>query len=200
MRKKSLARQVAIVEAATQEFYECGFVAASIAGIAARTGLSKPTIYRYFPSKESLFAQVKFEAIENFLAPAIMTFLNENDIVKALKEFSPHYLALRQTDEFISLMRMVYGESGRTEIGSLMWHNGKYRLLKQFCTKLAVAMEEGRLRQADPMVATFHFFGLMDAELVEPVVLRVRPPASQEELQEIASRALSVFLNAYQNP
>lgn len=45
----------AIIEAALQEFAARGFLGASIAGIAERSGVSTGNVYRYFPSKATLF-------------------------------------------------------------------------------------------------------------------------------------------------
>lgn len=45
-----------IVEAADDLFYQQGIAATSVDAVVAHAALSKPTLYRYFPSKESLVA------------------------------------------------------------------------------------------------------------------------------------------------
>ncbi|WP_237153129.1 TetR/AcrR family transcriptional regulator [Oryzibacter oryziterrae] len=52
------ARPAEIVEAAFQEFAAKGFLGARVEDIAARLGVTKGTVYLYFPSKEVLFAAV----------------------------------------------------------------------------------------------------------------------------------------------
>jgi AcrR family transcriptional regulator len=56
-RKRSTAdeRREAVIDAATTEFAEHGYHAASTAGIAKRAGISQPYIYALFPDKETLF-------------------------------------------------------------------------------------------------------------------------------------------------
>src|SRR4051794_27713439 len=48
-------REEQIVRVATEVFGAQGFVATSVADVAARAGISKPLIYQYFGSKEGLF-------------------------------------------------------------------------------------------------------------------------------------------------
>ena len=56
-RQRSTAeeRREAVIEAATSEFAEHGYHAASTAAIAKRAGISQPYIYALFPDKETLF-------------------------------------------------------------------------------------------------------------------------------------------------
>ena len=48
-------RELQIVRAACEVFGTTGFAKASVAGIAAAAGISKPLVYQYFGSKEGLF-------------------------------------------------------------------------------------------------------------------------------------------------
>ncbi|HEY6829781.1 MAG TPA: helix-turn-helix domain-containing protein, partial [Gemmatimonadaceae bacterium] len=47
-----------ILSAALEVFGECGLAAARLEDIAKRAGLSKGTIYLYFPNKDELFRAV----------------------------------------------------------------------------------------------------------------------------------------------
>ncbi|MFE7225809.1 TetR/AcrR family transcriptional regulator [Nocardioides sp. NPDC057577] len=49
-------RELQIVRAACEVFGTIGFAKASVAGIAADAGISKPLVYQYFGSKEGLFS------------------------------------------------------------------------------------------------------------------------------------------------
>src|SRR4051794_38341119 len=57
-RRQPEARPTQIVDAALEVFAEHGLAAARIEDIAKRAGLSKGTIYLYFPTKEALFREV----------------------------------------------------------------------------------------------------------------------------------------------
>lgn len=54
-RRRKEERPGEIVEAAFEEFARNGFVATKLDDVAARAGITKGTIYLYFPSKEDLF-------------------------------------------------------------------------------------------------------------------------------------------------
>jgi AcrR family transcriptional regulator len=56
-RRRKEARPAEIVEAALACFNERGFAATRLEEVAARAGVTKGTIYLYFPSKEDLFKE-----------------------------------------------------------------------------------------------------------------------------------------------
>src|SRR3954454_18714542 len=68
-RRRSEARPGEIVRAALDVFVEKGFAAARMDEIAKRAGVTKGTVYLYFPSKEDLFRAV----VEDLMAPNIQT-------------------------------------------------------------------------------------------------------------------------------
>lgn len=68
-RRRSEARPGEIVEAALDLFVEKGFAATKMDEIAKRAGVTKGTVYLYFPSKEDLFRAV----VEDMMGPNIET-------------------------------------------------------------------------------------------------------------------------------
>ena len=62
-RRRKEARHQEIVDAGLTVFGERGFAAARLEDVAARAGVSKGTLYLYFPNKEELFKAVVREAI-----------------------------------------------------------------------------------------------------------------------------------------
>jgi AcrR family transcriptional regulator len=65
-------RPTQILEAAFEEFVDHGFTAARVEDIAERVGVTKGTVYVYFPTKEELFA----EMIRHIALP-LETFLTD---------------------------------------------------------------------------------------------------------------------------
>ena len=68
-RRRPEHRPQQIIEAALEVFGECGLAKSRLQDIADRAGVSKGTIYLYFPNKEELFRemvrQTAIAAIEN---------------------------------------------------------------------------------------------------------------------------------------
>jgi AcrR family transcriptional regulator len=57
-RARVAAARETVVEAASAQLAEGGYASASVAGIARRAGVATGTVYRHFPSKSDLFAEV----------------------------------------------------------------------------------------------------------------------------------------------
>jgi AcrR family transcriptional regulator len=201
MRKKSEARREAILAAAAIEFSEHGYEGASTSAISARAGGSKQTLYSYFPSKEELFIEVMDLALNRQVESAYAELADETgNIVAALRKFGERYLQVRLLPECVTLINAAHGSAGRSNVSQIVYQRGKTRGIEHVRSFLVTAMHAGKLRLADPKVAALHLFGLLDSELIEPILLRVREPASPEEITEVVSRAVSVFLAAYAPP
>jgi AcrR family transcriptional regulator len=68
-RRRKQARPAEIVSAALDVFAERGFAAATLDEVAARAGISKGTLYLYFPNKDALFrAMVRETVLPNIAA------------------------------------------------------------------------------------------------------------------------------------
>ena len=69
-----ILRERRILDAALEVFSQKGFVGASMDDIAAGAGLTKPTLYQYFPSKDELFTammtQERDHMLESFEYPS----------------------------------------------------------------------------------------------------------------------------------
>ena len=59
--RRKEARPGELLAAALELFVEKGFAATRVEEVAQRAGVSKGTVYAYFPSKEKLFATMVFE-------------------------------------------------------------------------------------------------------------------------------------------
>ncbi len=197
MRKKTEAKRDAILDAATQEFTERGYEGASMSAIVARLGGSKQTLYSYFPSKDELFVEVMVRTIGRHAASLQADMTDVTDVARSLRRYGERYLKVRLSPDMVSLARLVFGESGRSDVSRLLHVRGKMKVTENVSAFLAAVMTAGRLRAADPDIAALHYLALLDAELFEPVVLRVREPVSDEEIAAAVARAVGVFMAAY---
>lgn len=107
-------RPIQILDAAFEEFVERGFTATRVEDIADRIGVTKGTIYVYFPTKEELFSamirhiSVPFEAV---LAEASDLSGSCTERLKALIHlFYERVLKDRKTRE---MLRFVVSEGSR---------------------------------------------------------------------------------------
>ncbi|MGV6801583.1 MAG: TetR/AcrR family transcriptional regulator [bacterium] len=104
-------RRQQLIEAALDEFYERGFMAARMEDIAARAGLSKGTLYLYFNSKEELFrALITTLAIPNL--DMIDTIAkNAPSFDEALNQLSIFAPKMLRHSRLPKLMKVLIGDS-----------------------------------------------------------------------------------------
>jgi len=61
------SRKADIKSAAKNLFFQFGLAKTSMDDIAAQSNLAKPTLYYYYPSKESIFQEIVIEEAQNFI-------------------------------------------------------------------------------------------------------------------------------------
>src|SRR3546814_4420702 len=104
--ERKTQRRASILEVARLSFFEKGYAATTMSGIAATLGGSKSTLWRYFSSKEELFAAVLDDATAEFKRELGELLLSHQGVRNTLMR-----LCLRSeehTSELQSLMRISY--------------------------------------------------------------------------------------------
>lgn len=86
------------VRAAARELLATQGVAASVADIAARAGVSKGTVLRHYPTKEQLVAEVTLEALNELLGRST-ALLHAGEPFAALESFMIAVLQLQDRDQ-----------------------------------------------------------------------------------------------------
>ena len=200
--KKRDAKRQAILDIAYRLFRSKGFDATSISEINAEVGGSKATLYSHFPSKEELFVACMVATAENFIAAITTQASSQINLPKgnpesALRDYSIRFLGFICTPEIVDVQRLMIAEAHRFGIGKLFYT--KIGQLREYTvTLLSQLMESGILRREDPQLAAQHLRGLLEAELLEPLLLQVRTDyPDDKEIALVANRAVSAFLRAY---
>ena len=198
MKMKTELKRQAILDVAAQTFRELGFAQTSTALICNRLSCSKATLYRYFASKEELFFEImyqsteaEFEAVHRAIGPST------GDIAESLQSFGERLLAFLYSPEIQAQRRLAVSESGRTELGRLVYERAVLRSQNLISEFLQAGMAHGKLRQADPVVMTRHLYGLLESELIERFLCNVLCEFGIEEIRAVTARAVAVFMAAY---
>lgn len=112
-RRRKAARPQEILQAALSVFADKGFAAARMDDIAARAGVSKGTIYLYFPSKEAVFKALLRETVA--LRVGELSAIVEKhegptaDLLAAVLRNFAHFVS---TSERVVLPKIVIAEAG----------------------------------------------------------------------------------------
>src|SRR5437763_17028300 len=110
------AKQEAIRSSARRLFLEHGFAETSMDAVTAAAGVSKQTVYRYYPSKAELFADVLRGLIAEPAAAGLdgggspPSPRTEAEFAAALVSGSERYLARVLEPEQLALLRVVIAE------------------------------------------------------------------------------------------
>jgi TetR/AcrR family transcriptional repressor of mexJK operon len=105
-------RRRAILDGAKSVFLGHGFGGASMDEVALAAGVSKMTVYRYFASKEELFAGVITDLCDRIVVDNLEV-ASQQPPERALVAFARDVVAILFAPETIELHRIVVAESRR---------------------------------------------------------------------------------------
>lgn len=191
-----LAKEKAILDAALKVFSHSGYSGASMDTVAAEAGLSKPTLYQYFDSKEQLFTAMMLQKRDDML----QSFADgaPGSMVEQLHSFAWHYADTVMRPDLLALARLIIGEVHRfPEIGRAYQTSGPDRLLAGVMAYLESRRAEGLLAFDDAELAAQDLWGLiLSAPRTQALYLPDAPP-DRAGIARYLTNGLRVFLRAY---
>src|SRR4051812_16515121 len=99
------------LDAALAVFGERGLATARLDDIAKRAGLSKGTIYLYFPNKEELFREViRYTVIEKIEEREQLVMTAPGTATEVLEQYLRTYWTFIRSEQFGPLFRLVHAE------------------------------------------------------------------------------------------
>jgi TetR/AcrR family transcriptional regulator, mexJK operon transcriptional repressor len=191
-----LARQQGILQAALTVFAATGYSGATMEAVAAQAGLSKPTLYQYFASKEALFAAMMLSQRDRMLT--VFERPSPRGMVQDLWAFAWDYADTVMRPDMLSLARLIIGEVQRfPAIGRAYQASGPDRLLKGMMDYLAVQRDTGRLTFEDAELAAQDLWGLILSAPRTQALYRPDAIPAQTQIHRYIANGLRVFLRAY---
>jgi AcrR family transcriptional regulator len=152
-RRRPEDRPEQIIKAALAVFGECGLANARLQDIAERAGVSKGTIYLYFPNKEELFR----EMIRQTAVAAIERAEQANvqgTPTNQLLAFMRGYWAFVRSPVFLTIYRLVLGELHQfPDLAKFYAYEVVARGQKLLSGIIRRGIDAGEFREIDPMVA-----------------------------------------------
>lgn len=188
------ARREEFLLAASEVFLKAGFSGANVDDVVAKVGGSKRTLYGYFGNKEELFSA----AIRNISLRAMANLVDESvrraTLHETLLEIGNRYLRVIMLPETLRLYRTIVAEGIRfPHLAQVFFENGPGRASRS----LARTLEENRdvwgLRALDYQRAAEHFFGMIRDDIHLKVVLGLRPPPTQDDIQSMVASVVDLF-------
>lgn len=187
-----------VLRGAREVFMRDGFEGASVDDIAREAGVSKATLYAYFPDKRVLFtevvrsecerqAQCAIDTIDQMAHPrAVLTMVARQIVPFLLSEFAHRIfrICLAEADRFPELGRAFY-ESGPAL--------GRARLTEY----MRDAVARGELRIDDYDLAADQFAELCKANIWVRSAFGVQTEFTEGEIARVIDGAVETFLARY---
>jgi TetR/AcrR family transcriptional repressor of mexJK operon len=189
-------REQRILDAALRVFSETGYLGTSMDAVAIQAGVSKPTLYQYFESKEALFSAMMLREC-NLMLDFFQHPTGEG-MAADLLGFAWDYADTVMRPNLLSLARLIVGEVHRfPEIGRAYQESGPDRLLSGIMDYLERRRDEGLLAFEDAELAAQDLWGLiLSAPRTQALYMPDRLP-TRAEIARYLNNGLHVFLKAY---
>lgn len=184
-----------IVAAATALFLELGYDRTSLARIAERSGVSRATLFKQFPTKAALFDAMVTEswsaADDEDPPPA-------GDIVAGLSTIGRRYAELLGRARMSDLFRIVIAELPRfPELATAQFAHGKMPYFESVRRYLLSEHEAGTVRVDDGDLAATQFLGMISNYVFWPSLLVPGWEVSPERVTQVVDEAVRTTAARY---
>jgi AcrR family transcriptional regulator len=187
-----------VIEGARTVIVARGFEGASVDDIARVAGISKATMYRYFPDKVALFQAVMSRECARAGGGSVEDCDCGAPIETALVAFATRHLGFVLSDFAIDAFRTAVAESARfPDLARDFLERRIARTRQALAELLAAAAERGELALDDADLAAGRFLALCKSDLFFARLFGVRGPLSDEEIDAQVRGAVEAFLKIY---
>ncbi len=188
-------KRALIVAAATALFLELGYDRTSLARIAERSGVSRATLFKQFPTKAALFDAIVTEswstADEEAPPPA-------GNIVEGLGTIGRRYAELLGRPRMTDLFRIVIAELPRfPELAQAQFSQGKMPYFESVRRYLLAEHEAGTVRIEDVDLAATQFLGMIANYVFWPALLVPGWEVSAERVAQVVDEAVRTTAARY---
>jgi AcrR family transcriptional regulator len=187
-----------ILDGARRVFLADGFDGASMNDIARVAGVSKGTLYVYFPSKQVLFEALIREEHRRTAERLSMFDDAEPDVALVLKRFGDALMNFMLLPEHIALVRTVSAAAAKfPAIGRAFFEAGPQFGADRLAAYFAQQVEAGALVIDDVNLAAFQFLESIQGGHLKRMLFCVCEPPPQEAVEKAVTRAVEMFMAVY---
>jgi AcrR family transcriptional regulator len=187
-------RRVQILREASHLFGSRGFKGTTTRDIAAAVGITEAALYRYFPSKEAMYAAILDErAASSDLLEAIEPAARAGDDRAVFAGIA--LTLLRSVEADPSILRLIlYSALEGHELSQPFQERRILRLREFLASYIERRARDGAFRALDPVLTARAFMSMLVGQLIGRHVFGQREPAVQSP-EEVAETFVSIFLD-----
>ncbi|MGR3484423.1 MAG: TetR/AcrR family transcriptional regulator [Paracoccaceae bacterium] len=184
-----------VVAGARAVFMSRGFEGASVDDIAREAGVSKATLYSYFPDKKLLFLEVATLECQ-CQAQMVRQSFDRGQAPRAfLTEFGMGMTRMMLSEFGISIFRVCIGEAERfPQVGQTFHATGPMAVRAAMLEYFDAAVARGELSIDDPELAADQFFEMCKADLFPKRLLGMAGPPTDAQIARVVTGAVETFL------
>lgn len=172
-----------VLESASRLFLELGYERTSMEAVAQDAGVSKMTLYSYFPCKASLFEAAVGQRTDQVLGMDLVADLDAQQPGPTLMKVGREFVRLMRDDDVIGHHRVLFGMGGgeHADVCEAFYRQGPERLTRHVAQYLQAAHQAGSLHVPQPEIAAGQFLSLFLGSPQYRMLLGVLRPTEQED-------------------
>lgn len=187
-----------VLEGARDVFMVDGFEGASVDEIARVAGVSKATLYSYFPDKRLLFMEVARSECVRQADDAIHNIDRDAPPRQVLRQVGLHFLKFITSTLGQQIFRICVAESDRfPEIGQAFYASGPEVMRAEMAEYFEQAVARGELQIEDLILAADQFGELCKADVWPRLMFGVSKTVSEDEMTRVVDGAVDMFMARY---
>ena len=188
-------KRLQILEGARRCFMAQGFDGASMNDIVKSAGVSKGTVYAYFPSKEKLFESLVFHDKRRQAEAMTMSTTDDKPMREVLHDIGVALANNFRNADSIAYARMAIGASAKfPAIGKAIYEGGPQYAIERVAAYFDRRMADGTLKRRDPHLLASQFIDLVQSGVTKPCLFGVETMADRLGLETVVNSAVELFL------
>ncbi len=187
-----------VLDGARSVFMRDGFDGASVDDIAREAGVSKATLYSYFPDKRLLFTEILRTECRRQTEEAEAEIVVGGTVEQMLMMAGERIADFLMSDFGRSMFRLVMAEGQRfPEIAREFYRNGPGMIHDRLVFHFGHMVELGALKIDDVDLAADQFAQLCKAAIHEKLLFGMSDTIRQEDVTRSVAGAVQMFLARY---
>ena len=187
-----------VLAGARAVFMREGFEGASVDAIARDAGVSKATLYSYFPDKQHLFVAVLKEECDAQSELAIDSDLEDLSVEATLRLIARKMVTFVISEFGQEVFRVCVAEAVRfPDLGRAFYESGPRAWGDKIAGFLCCDRVAAELDIPDPWLAADQLMQLCRTDLMLKVLFGVDPDPAPEEIDRVVDEAVKTFLARY---
>jgi AcrR family transcriptional regulator len=187
-----------VLAGAREVFMADGFEGASVDEIAKAAGVSKATLYSYFPDKRLLFIEVAMQECTQMADRTVAMIDGDRPVREALTITARAVVTFLLSRFAQQVFRICVAERERfPELGRAFYAAGPENGRDRIAEYLEKAVSKGELKIDNIQMAAEEFSELCKVRLWTRAVFGIQTNFSEDEVEDVVRHAVDMFMARY---